>query len=87
MKLRKGGDKWLYRNMVTESVSLCVEFYPFIVSLEFIEGSPYRRRVVTIKSGGIEKIRNGKGNPNYWMKSIFEDLDENKGEGAGNEIT
>jgi hypothetical protein len=87
MKLKKGGARWLYGNMVAENVSLCVEFYPFIVAFEFIEGLPYRRRVVTIKSNGIEKIRNGKGNPNYWIKSIFEELDENKGEEAGDEIT
>jgi hypothetical protein len=72
--------------MKTGNVGVCIEFYPFIVSFEFAEYLPYRRRIVTIKSGGIEKSMAGRGQPNYWMRSIFEVLDENKSEGAGNEV-
>jgi hypothetical protein len=86
MKLKKGSDRWLYGNMRTESVVVCVGFYPFIVSFEFIECLPYSRRAVTIRSDGIEKFRIGRGQPNYWMRSIFEMLEENQGGGTSDEI-
>jgi hypothetical protein len=86
MKLKKRGDRWLYGNMKTENVVVNVEFYPFVVSFGFIECLPYSRRAVTIRSDGIEKFSVGRGQPNYWMRSIFEMLEENKSEGAGDEI-
>jgi len=87
MKLKKGGDgKWLYGTVITESAMVDIKFYPFTIFFEFIESSPYRRRLVTISCGGIEKFKAGKGQRHHWKKSVFEVLGENKSEGAGDEI-
>jgi hypothetical protein len=82
MKLKKAGDGRLLRgdaiDVMEKNAMFWIEFHPFIMYFRFIESSPYRRRVVTIGSGGVEKFKGGKGQFYYWKKSIFEVLEENE---------
>jgi hypothetical protein len=52
------------------------------MSFEFVRNLPYWKRAVAVKSSGIEKIRAGRGQPNYWARFIFEALKEKENGGG-----